>query len=129
MESNLKSKHGHSKGPPKDCPSASTTTKALAPTDRPPPGFQNPFTQTSLAPLSTLQGNKPPGLSLGSLASEHLKTQPSSGLENLVPGTLGSLSLQQNAEEGKKETVGKLRIQVDNLCQFLPQVIYLEFIN
>jgi len=97
-------------GLPQCCPSASTTTKALAPTDRPPPGFQNPFTQTSLAPLSTLQGNKPPGLSLGSLASEHLKTQSSSGLENLVPGTLGSLSLPQNAEEGKKETAGKLSL-------------------
>jgi len=98
-------------GLPQGCPSASSTTKALAPTDRPPPGFQNPFTQTSLAPLSTLQGNKPPGLSLGSLASEHLKTQPSSGLENLVPGTLGSPSLPQNTgEEGKKETAGKLSL-------------------
>ena len=77
------------------CPLVSTPPPGLAPTDRPPPELQKPFHHTIPAPLSTLQGNKPPGLSLGSLASEHLKTQPSLGLENLMPGSLGALSLHQ----------------------------------
>ena len=39
------------------------------------------------------------------------------------------LNRKNSSEKEVKETVGKLRIQVDNLCQFLPQVIYLECIH
>ena len=82
----------------------STAPPGLAPTDRPPPALQKPFNLNNVAPLSTLQGNKPPGLSLGSLAAEHLKTQPSMGLENLMPGSLSALSLQQ--QSSKSDSAG-----------------------
>lgn len=81
------------------CTLVSTPPPGLAPTDRPPPGLQKPFNLNDVAPLSTLQGNKPPGLSLGSLASEHLKTQPSLGLENLMPGSLSALSLHRQCSK------------------------------
>ena len=86
------------------CTLLSTPPPGLAPTDRPPPALQKPFNLNNVAPLSTLQGNKPPGLSLGSLASEHLKTQPSMGLENLMPGSLSALSLQQ--QSSKSDSAG-----------------------
>ena len=87
--------HGFSLGQPSAL--VSTPPPGLAPTDRPPPGLQRHLNQNTFAPLGTLQGNKPPGLSLGSLASEHLKTQPPAGLENLMPGCLSALSLNQQS--------------------------------
>jgi len=87
--------HGLSLGQPSAL--VSTPPPGLAPTDRPPPGLQRHLNQNTVAPLGTLQGNKPPGLSLGSLASEHLKTQPPLGLENLMPGSLSALSLNQQS--------------------------------
>ena len=86
------------------CTLLSTPPPGLAPTDRPPPALQKPFNLNNVAPLSTLQGNKPPGLSLGSLAAEHLKTQPSMGLENLMPGSLSALSLHQ--QSSKSDSAG-----------------------
>ena len=97
-------KHIQSQGQSQPCTLVSTPPPGLAPTDRPPPGLQKPFNLNNVAPLSTLQGNKPPGLSLGSLAAEHLKTQPSMGLENLMPGSLSALSLHQ--QSSKSDSAG-----------------------
>jgi len=103
-------KHIQSQGQSQPCTLVSTPTPGLAPTDRPPPGLQKPpGLQNTVAPLSMLQGNKPPGLSLGSLASEHLKTQPSLGLENLMPGNLGALSLHQQSSKSENSAGGRVK--------------------
>ena len=80
----------------------------------PPPGLQKQFGQNTVAPLNNLKGNKPPGMSLGSLASEHMLTQPASELENVMPGSLSAFSLHQVQSSKSDDAVERIREPINS---------------